>query len=796
MISFQALRPLRLAGLATAIAVIATAFIAPKQATAQVVITPGAAGQCVNGNALGYACEDVDLLAIVPSYELTVATCELDHEAVLAKLIEDGEDVSHINFDLDAGPMTGSDMWGWIHTDENGDVREYAVQGLSDAVAFIEMTDPSNPKFRGCMLAPTLNFLWRDVKVYKNNAYVVGDFSPEISEPGTHEHDNPVMTDIHGMQVFDLTQLLAINGDDEPMSFAEKENDSDLGWDVYLGGFDEAHNLVIDEETGFAAAVASDAYCGSEFYMMDLNKDIDDADFELGCYNSGRDGAVHDAQCAIYHGPDEEHQGKEICLAFMEDQFSIFDMTPVVDGTGDPIPLSDPETYPGYGYVHQGWFTPDHRYVGSNDELDELNAAGTENQHNTRTYMWDVTDLDNPKFIDQYEAETASIDHNMYFKGIYLHQANYVAGYRVLDASNIANGELEQVAYFDTDQSETDAPAFGGVWSGYFHYQSGAVALSQLNNGELFILWPTDEKIRNASDTDGTGGTGDPDEPVDVIPDSGRVHGSGYLHGLTSNDGDSDSDSDGDSDSDFEKIEFSFDVKVKEKDGERYLKGKLKLKDKERDIKIEAEEFTSLIPGGTECNGVKTSAEGGFVFRAKGEYNGLGVEFRVCGEDNGKHGKGKDGQAPDRFYLECTKLCDYNTAERTLDDNLDGGNIHLHDPIVWTPPGATQSSAAGEAPDVSDQTVITLDPILSDGPTLGQPMTLTAVVETASGSLANQSLTLHSKHENSLSSAVETISSVVDGEAVFTVSPLPGLTAYWVTLGDTESNRVTIAGGL
>ena len=814
MISNNLVRGLRLAGPTAALAFIAAAFIAPNQVLAQGVpydplypanpnapIVPGAECDPMTGNAAGFDCENVDLLAIVPSFELSYHLCKLPNpfnnpisppvpvfdENGLPVLLDDGEPKFL--------PMTGSDMWGWTHTDEDGNVREFALQGLSDVVAFIEMTDPADPKFLGCLTAPTPNFLWRDLKVYSDHMYVVGDFSPELAII-PHDHDSGeehVDHFVHGLQIFDLTRLLSADPY-VPQRFLE---------DNVYGGFDEAHNIVINEETGFAVAVASDT-CGTEFHMMDLSKDPKNPKF-LGCFDSGLDGAVHDAQCTTYRGPDLEHYGKEICLAFMEDQFSIFDMS----DTDEPMLLAGPLFYPGQSYVHQGWFTDDFRYVGSNDETDELDATTAGTPHGTRTYIWDVLDLDDPKFIAHYESTSNSIDHNMYFKGEFLHQANYTSGYRVLefDPSLLvegvagANGDagLTPVAFFDTNPPDADVAVFGGVWSGYFHFESGAVALSQLNNGELFILWPEDENIRNAGDSGGPG-TGDPDEPVDVTPEAGRVHGSGYLDGLRSQDGDSDSDSHSDSgsssDDDFEKIDFSFDAKVK--NGE--LDGKLKLKDKELGVKIDAKEITSLIPGGL-CNGVETSAEGGFVFRATGKFNGVeGAEFRVCGEDNGKHGKGKNGQAPDRFYLECTKGCFYNTADRTLDDGIDGGNIHLHDPIVVAGSssngGAGASSGGNAAPDSNDQMVITLDPMLADGPTLGQAMMMTAVIETADGTgVDGRAVTLRSEHENGTTNAIEAVSDAL-GMTTFTVAPLQGETAYWVTLDGIESNRVTLSGAL
>ncbi len=741
MLRAHRLLPAGLAPLVAAVLLFADTTPAAAQS-----VTPPIACDETTGMAGAYACDSVDLIAIVPSFELSQELCELLNP------LENPLNPT-LGGDQPPVPMTGSDMWGWAHTDEDGNLREFALQGLSDAVAFIEVTDPYNPVFLGCMTAPTQNFLWRDLKVYNNHVYVVGDFSPELALiPHDHDSGTEHADDfVHGLQIMNLERLLTADPS-TPQKFVEDE--------IY-SGFDEAHNIVIDEDTGFATAVASDT-CGAEFHMLDLSVDPLFPDF-LGCFNSGLPGAVHDAQCTVYRGPDLEHVGKEICLAFMEDQFSIFDMS----DTANPVLLAGNMVYPGQGYVHQGWFTEDFRYVGSNDELDELNATLAGAPHNTRTYMWDVQDLDNPSFIGTYEGPTGSIDHNMYFKGKYLHQANYVAGYRVLDASDIANGVLTQVAFFDTHPPDVDAAVFGGVWSGYFHFASGAVALSQLDHGELFILQPNLPE--------------DPDEPVNVTPESGRVHGSGFLDGLPVDDGDPD----------FNKINFSFDARVKH--GE--LDGKLKLKDKEVGVTIDAEAIVSLAPGG-DCNGGATSAEGGFEFRATGRFNGLdGAAFYVCGEDNGKHGKGRGAQPPDRFYLECTSGCVYDTASRSSGDGIAGGNIHLQEPIVVADGPANSAAGEGGVGGL-DQAVVSLDPLLADGATAGQLLALTATVATPDGNaLAGLALTLHSKHANGATGSAAGVTDAL-GIAVFTVIPAAGDTAYWVSYGETESNRVELTGGL
>ena len=60
---------------------------------------------------------------------------------------------------------------------------------------------------------------------------------------------------------------------------------------------------------------------------------------------------------------------------------------------------------------------------------------------NTKTVIVDMTDLDAPVLKWNYNGQTPAIDHNGYTKGNDFYLANYRAGLRVLDISNIASTE-------------------------------------------------------------------------------------------------------------------------------------------------------------------------------------------------------------------------------------------------------------------------------------------------------------------------------------------------------------------
>ena len=103
----------------------------------------------------------------------------------------------------------------------------------------------------------------------------------------------------------------------------------------------------------------------------------------------------------MYRGPDEDYQGREICFGSNETALSIADVT----DKQNPVALSMAE-YPNVGYTHQGWLTEDQRYLYIDDELDELNGL----VDNTRTLVWDVSDLDDPVLVKEFLNPNTTAD--------------------------------------------------------------------------------------------------------------------------------------------------------------------------------------------------------------------------------------------------------------------------------------------------------------------------------------------------------------------------------------------------
>ena len=339
------------------------------------------------------------------------------------------------------GGGNGNDIWGWTDP-ENG--REYALVGRTTGTAFVDITNPSQPVYVGNLPAHGLPSVWRGIKVFANHAFIV---SEAVN---------------HGMQVFDLTALRAVTA--PPVTFAETS---------HYAGFGSTHTLALNTRTGYAYA-AGTRTCEGGLHVVDVRNPA--APRAAGCFSF--DGYTHEAQCVVYKGPDTLYNGREICLNSNEDTLTIVDAT----DKHELVQLSR-TGYGGSAYTHQGWLTDDQRFFLVNDEGDEQ-AFG----HRTRTWIWDVGDLDAPVLTGFYDGPTSSIDHNLYVHGNLVYESNYRSGLRVLDATGIAQGILREVGFFDIYPVD-DAASFNGAWTSYPFFASGSVIINGIEQG-LFVVRP------------------------------------------------------------------------------------------------------------------------------------------------------------------------------------------------------------------------------------------------------------------------------------------------------------------
>lgn len=336
--------------------------------------------------------------------------------------------------------LSGNDSWGW--TDPNNNT-EYVLMGLNTGLSIVDISEPTKPKVVAFIPTETDNSDWRDVKVYNNHAFIVS------------EANN------HGMQIFDLKQLRNITN--PPQIFSPN---------FTYTGFGSAHNVVINESNGYAYPVGTSRggiYKGGPLFINIQNPLNPKAEGGFTNYS-------HDAQVVTYNGPDVEHQGKEILISSNETEVVIVDIT----DKRNPVKLSS-MNYTNVGYVHQGWFSEDMRYFLLGDELDEMRFGGK-----TRTIIFDFSDLDNPALHFEYSGSTDAIDHNGYVKDNTFYLANYTAGVRMLDITNIENKNITEVGFFDSFPNNNSA-SFSGAWNVYPYFESGNIIISDIQNG-LFII--------------------------------------------------------------------------------------------------------------------------------------------------------------------------------------------------------------------------------------------------------------------------------------------------------------------
>lgn len=614
---------------------------------------------CTLGFAGPYPCHNVDLLAYLPLNGLAAGTA--------------------------------ADIWGWTDP-ETG--REYSILAHSSATTFVDVTDPVNPLIVGQLPAPVPNVLWRDVKVYNNHAYIVGDGDFVLP---------------HGLQIFDLTQLRDVNV--IPAIFQQTAR---------YAGFGHAHNIAINEDTGFAYVVGSNT-CSGGLHMIDLSDPVNPA--FAGCFS--QDGYTHDTQCVIYSGSDSEHRGKEICFASNVNTLTIVDVT----NKNAPQMLSR-TTYTGVGYAHQGWLSEDHAFFILGDEQDELN-----NGHNTHSYLWDLADLDAPVHFATYAGPTPAIDHNLFIKGHFVYESNYTSGLRILDASDIAQGNLAEVAFFDTHPA-SDAPVFAGTWSNYPFFGSGIVIVSNIEDG-LYILRPHLPQVIEA-----------------------QASGGGWL---ANNEG--------------KKINFGFSIESTA-DG---LSGQLQMNDKAGGAKVDLTQVTFVGDVSGACGSISNS-QNSLEIHGNGTFNGDGeAGFRACIQDNGTPGHSRASDHPDLFYLECLSGCSYNTASRVPDDAIDGGNIAV------TRSGGDEGGAGDSQPVA---TTMTLHPLLLTEGLVGQVQLFTVTAyDQDQQLLANTGITLR---RTAADGSVESLAAITDltGTATFSVVNLNQVSEYLANSGSAESNAI------
>jgi choice-of-anchor B domain-containing protein len=383
---------------------------------------------CVQGQAGQFPCRNVDFLAQIP--------------------LED----------FSTRPFAAANVWGFI--DQN-DGREYAIVGLGNGTAVVDLSDPENP--REVVTIPGLESSWREVKVYQH--FDAGSNRYRAFAYVTTEAFGA------GLQVIDLSGLPAT------ATLATTLTDTGSQHTAYVSNIDYSTNIALSGAEAFLYLAGSDVNGGAWRAYGLANPSTP----QLVATAPTGTQYVHDAasllisdartaQCAPGHIPCE------VYVDFNENSVDLWDVT----DKGAPVMLSS-TTYSDASYTHSGWPTADQRHIFVHDETEEIFGG-----LRTQIYTMNVEDLRNPFIIASYQGPDTTTDHNGYVKNGFLYVSHYRRGLVVFDAEDPER--LREVASFDTFLAPgANVAGTDGAWGVYPFFPSGIVVVSDINNG-LFVL--------------------------------------------------------------------------------------------------------------------------------------------------------------------------------------------------------------------------------------------------------------------------------------------------------------------
>lgn len=318
-----------------------------------------------------------------------------------------------------------ADVWGFRHS--NG--SDYGIAGTRCGTDIYDLADPTAPVFLASISGPPGS--WRDMKTY-------GDYVYAMSEQGSI-----------GLQVINMTNPADIqNWNYLPL----------VGTDTIT----RAHNIFIDE-MGLLYMVGTNLNKGGVL-VFDLNQ----SDSIPPHISTGPALYAHD----IYIN---ETRDLMITSDVYSGFFTLHTLTRslVMDTASISInTVSNQET--GYAFTHNAWTSADGNTLFTTDE-----------RSNARTESWDITDLDDIKFLDYYlpfgTVGLGVLPHNVHVRGDHIIISHYSAGVKIIDASNPAN--LVEVGSYATGGSGSNC------WGVFPHFMDDKILATDIGSG-FYVLSP------------------------------------------------------------------------------------------------------------------------------------------------------------------------------------------------------------------------------------------------------------------------------------------------------------------
>jgi choice-of-anchor B domain-containing protein len=352
-------------------------------------------------------------------------------------------------------PVSAANVWGFVDLNDN---REYAVVGLRNGTAIVEVTDPANP--REVITIPGNPSPWREVKVYQMHDGVRWRAYAYVTTEAANS----------GLQAIDMSGL------PQTAALAGQPNfDTSSQHTLYVSNIDYSTNVALPGMAPVLYVAGSNVNGGSwRAYSL--------ANPAFPTFISGAPTTryMHDSTSLVVTGPRATQGcGRDPCEVLVDfdvDAVELWDVTnklqPVLLGTA---------TNPNNRYIHSGWPTAGATHVIFHDELEEIQFGLP-----TRLYTLDVTNLRAPTALISYTGTTTTTDHNGYMRGSNYYVSHYRRGIVVFDASN--PNALVEIAHFDNYLAPSaNSAGTDGTWGVYPFLPSGNLLVSDIQNG-LFVL--------------------------------------------------------------------------------------------------------------------------------------------------------------------------------------------------------------------------------------------------------------------------------------------------------------------
>lgn len=330
------------------------------------------------------------------------------------------------------GAGSAAGCWGYVSPSG----REYAITGLNNKVAIVEITNPAAPVIAGSVTHAT--GLWSEVQTYGHYVYA-------SNETGG------------GIDIIDLSNVDAVT------------NRVSLVQRMTTNGVDTTHTVTVDPVSGFLYLNGSNVG-GGRLMAFSLANPANPT--FAGQVDSTQGVYVHDSHVITYtSGP---YAGQQIAFCFSGGTgIDIINVT----NKSNMVRLSR-TAYSNLVYCHQGWTSADRQYLYVDDEIDDLPF----------TRVFNISNLSSLVELPQFYIGANSIDHNQYVRDGFIFQANYTSGLHIHDTAPSQAAPVH-VGFFDS-HPENDNMSYDGAWNVYPFFPSGNVIISDINRG-LFIVDPS-----------------------------------------------------------------------------------------------------------------------------------------------------------------------------------------------------------------------------------------------------------------------------------------------------------------